>query len=92
MKAFEVLFFIGLLILYYIVLVQHSFHTVTVPEILLYVWLTSFAYNELGEFWDAGAAFYLSDFWTLWDVGIVVIGAAFFICRMCLVNQNVVHG
>jgi len=72
---------LGLLVLYYIVLVQRSFHHVTAAEVLLYVWLASFGYNELSEFWDAGAAFYLSDFWTLWDVGIVAIGIAFLVCR-----------
>jgi len=82
LKAFEVFFFLGFLVLYYLVLVQRHFHGVTLPEVLLYVWFLSFGYNELGEFWDAGAAFYLSDFWTLWDVGIVAIGAAFFVCRM----------
>jgi len=81
-KIFEVVFFLTLLTFYYIVLVQRSFYRVTAAEILLYVWLASFGYNELGEFWDAGAAFYMSDFWTLWDLGIVLIGVAFFICRM----------
>lgn len=45
LKAFEVLFFIAFLALYYVVLVQRSFHTITVAEVLLYVWITSFAYN-----------------------------------------------
>ncbi|GAB7356675.1 hypothetical protein MBLNU459_g7389t1 [Dothideomycetes sp. NU459] len=82
LKAFEVLFFFIFLALYYIVLVQRSFHTVTVAEILLYIWIASFAYNEIGEFCDAGTAFYLSDFWSAWDIGIVAIGGAFFIARM----------
>ncbi|GAB7343205.1 hypothetical protein MBLNU457_1270t2 [Dothideomycetes sp. NU457] len=82
LKVFEILFFLTFLACYYVVLVQKSFYRVTTAEILLYVWLASFGYNELGEFWDAGAAFYMSDFWTLWDVGIVLIGVAFFVCRM----------
>jgi len=82
LKAFEILFFLTFLACYYVVLVQKSFYRVTTAEILLYIWLASFGYNELGEFWDAGAAFYMSDFWTLWDLGIVFIGVAFFVCRM----------
>lgn len=30
---------------------------------------------------DAGTAFYATDFWSLWDIGIVAIGLAFFIAR-----------
>lgn len=37
---------------------------------------------ELGEFWDAGSAFYATDFWSLWDLGIIFVGAAFFVARM----------
>lgn len=105
LKWFEVAFFLGFLVLYYIVLVEKSFHHVTTAEILLYIWLASFAYNgdsssslsmkspadesvEFGEFWDAGTAFYLSDFWTLWDVGIVVTGAAFLVCRIVGLGQG----
>lgn len=54
LKVFEVLFFATFLILYYHVLVQKSSTTVTGSEVLLYVWLFSFGYNELMEFWDAG--------------------------------------
>ncbi|PSK53074.1 Calcium channel YVC1 [Elsinoe australis] len=88
LKWFEVAFFLGFLVLYYIVLVEKSFDHVTTAEILLYIWLASFAYNEFGEFWDAGTAFYLSDFWTLWDVGIVVTGAAFLVCRIVGLGQG----
>lgn len=45
LKAFEVLFFLAFLTLYYIVLVQRSFTHITTSEILLYVWILSFAYN-----------------------------------------------
>jgi hypothetical protein len=30
---------------------------------------------------DAGIAFYATDFWSLWDIGIVAIGVAFFVTR-----------
>lgn len=45
LKAFEVLFFAAFLAFYYVVLVQKSFDSVTVVEVLLYVWLVSFSYN-----------------------------------------------
>jgi hypothetical protein len=82
LKIFEVLFFAGFLAFYYVVLVQKHTAWVTVPEIMLYVWLTSFTYNELVEFTDAGSTFYATDFWSLWDLGIIFVGVAFFITRM----------
>ncbi|KAF2148942.1 hypothetical protein K461DRAFT_232254 [Myriangium duriaei CBS 260.36] len=82
LKAFEVLFFLFFLAIYYAVLVQRSFDSVTAAEVLLYIWVASFAYQELGEYLDAGTAFYLSDFWTLWDLGIVLTAAAFLLCRI----------
>ncbi|KAK4956063.1 hypothetical protein LTR28_005998 [Elasticomyces elasticus] len=82
LKLFEVGYFVGFLAFYYTVLVQRSFHEVTVAEIFLYIWIAGFGYNELGEFWDAGTLFYAVDFWSLWDVGIVAIGAAFLIARV----------
>jgi len=38
--------------------------------------------TEFAEFWDAGAAFYVTDFWSIWDIGIIATGLAFFIARM----------
>lgn len=60
----------------------HSFHHITAPEILLYVWIVAFAYDEFGEYIDAGTAFYATDFWSLWDIGIVAIGGVFFVLRI----------
>lgn len=82
LKVFEVLFFAGFLALYYIVLVQKQASSVTVPEVMLYIWLASFSYNELVEFSDAGLTFYATDFWALWDLGIISVGCAFFVARM----------
>ncbi len=48
-------------------------------EILLYIWIAAFAYDEFGEFRDAGTLFYATDFWSLWDIGIVGIGIAFLV-------------
>ncbi|KAG8627915.1 hypothetical protein KVT40_003788 [Elsinoe batatas] len=88
LKWFEVAFFLGFLALYYTVLVEKSFEHITTAEILLYIWLASFAYNEFGEYWDAGTAFYFSDFWTLWDVAIVATGASFLVCRVIGLSQD----
>lgn len=46
LKAFEFLFFASFLGLYYVVLVQKKFHSLMPAEVLLYVWIASFAYNE----------------------------------------------
>lgn len=80
-KAFEVLFFASFLALYYAVLVERNPYKITPLEITLYVWLTAFAYDELSEFVDAGL-FYYTDFWSSWDLGIILIGVAFFITRV----------
>jgi hypothetical protein len=81
LKAFEVLFFVAFLAFYFAVLMQRSFYSVTTAEVFLYIWIASFAHNEIGEFWDAGHTFYLADFWSLWDLFVIGIGVAFFITR-----------
>lgn len=43
------------------------------------MWIAAFAYDELGEFRDAGTLFYATDFWSIWDIGIVGIGIAYLI-------------
>jgi hypothetical protein len=78
LKVFETVFFAVFLALYYAVLVHRDFERVTIPEILLYVWIASFAYDEFADWNDAGqTSFYASDFWWMWDISIVVVGAAF---------------
>ncbi|KAF1347781.1 hypothetical protein BDV97DRAFT_299440 [Delphinella strobiligena] len=88
LKAFEFLFFAAFLGLYYAVILQRQFHRVTVLEILLDIWLTSFAYNEFNEYLEAGKTFYLRDFWSLWDILIILIGIAFCVARVI----GLVHG
>lgn len=83
LKVFETVFFAVFLALYYAVLVHRDFHRVTVPEILLYVWIASFAYDEFADWIDAGqTSFYASDFWWTWDISIVVVGVIFCILRI----------
>lgn len=50
---------------------------VTPLEIALYVWFAAFAYDELGEFIDAGSIFYAVDIWNGCDFIIILIGAGF---------------
>ena len=81
-KVFEAIFFALFLVLYYAVLVERNPRTITPTEVLLYIWIAAFAYEEFGEFRDAGALFYSADFWTVWDLGIIGVGAAFLIASM----------
>lgn len=45
LKVMEVVFFAAFLCFYYAVLVQRPTDHITVPEVMLYVWLVSFTYN-----------------------------------------------
>ncbi|KAH8728725.1 hypothetical protein GQ44DRAFT_31765 [Phaeosphaeriaceae sp. PMI808] len=83
LKVFETIFFAVFLALYYAVLIQKDFQRVTTTEVLLYVWIASFAYDEFGDWIDAGqTSFYASDFWWTWDISIVVVGMAFCVLRI----------
>lgn len=89
LKIFETIFFATFLALYYAVLVQRSFSRITPAEILLYIWIAGFAYDEFGEIQDAGqTSFYTTDFWFLWDLGIVAVGTAFLVLRIVGLNIN----
>jgi len=81
-KAFQVAFFISFLILYYAVLVERDPLHITATEAVLYVWIAAFAYDEFGEIKDAGLMFYQTDFWSLWDIAIIGVSAAFVIMSM----------
>ncbi len=80
-KAFEVLFIASFLALYYFVLVERDPSRITISEVLLYIWIAAFAYDEFGDFTDAGLLLYSMDFWSLWDLGIVCVGAAYLVTR-----------
>jgi hypothetical protein len=56
---------------------MNSRYRITPIEIFLYVWFASFAYDELGEFIDAGSIFYVVDIWNGCDIIIILIGVAF---------------
>jgi hypothetical protein len=61
-KTFEVLYFAMFLALYYGVLIERNPYRITFLEILLYIWIAAFAYDELSEYIDAGI-FYQIEFW-----------------------------
>lgn len=71
------------LALYYAVLIERNPRNITFVEVLLYIWIAAFAYDEFGEFRDAGTLFYAVDFWSLWDIGIVGIGVVFLAASTC---------
>ena len=88
-KSFEALFFALFLGLYYAVLVERNPEKITPVEVLLYIWIAAFAYDEFGEFRDAGVSFYRADFWSLWDIGIIGIGVAYMVSSKSLTLSHV---
>ncbi|KAG7004943.1 hypothetical protein G7Y79_00022g051640 [Physcia stellaris] len=87
-KVFEALFFAVFLALYYAVLVERNPYHITPVEVMLYIWIAAFACEEFGEFRDAGTLFYAADFWSLWDVIIIAIGAAFLVARIVGLSKD----
>ena len=61
-KTFEVAYFFVFLMLFYGVLIERNPYKITFLELLLYVWITAFAYDEVSEYLDAGL-FYAVEFW-----------------------------
>lgn len=89
LKVFETLFFAVFLGLYFAVLVHRDSTRVTAPEVLLYFWIASFAYDEFADWVDAGqSSFYASDFWWMWDISIVVVGMVFCALRIAGLTKN----
>jgi hypothetical protein len=81
LKAWEVLFFLVFLCLYYAVLVDKNMERITPTEIILYIWLAAFCYDELSEWIDAGSIFYAADIWNVFDMIMISIGFTFAILR-----------
>jgi len=54
-------------------------------------WLTVLTVSELVEYTDAGLSFYVTDFWSLWDLAIIATGVAFFIARMVGLAKSDLH-
>ena len=78
-KAFEAGFFVSFLALYYAVLLERKATGIGIFEMLMYLWIAAFAYDEFSGMTDAGVAFYQMDFWKIWNMGIIGTGLAFVI-------------
>ncbi|KAI0845520.1 hypothetical protein F5Y00DRAFT_265472 [Daldinia vernicosa] len=81
LKAYEVAFFAGFLMLYYSVLIKQNHHAITPLEVVLYIWFAAFFYDEVSEYIDAGSIFYAADVWNLFDMIMIAIGLVFAILR-----------
>ncbi|KAL4973278.1 hypothetical protein BDW66DRAFT_162205 [Aspergillus desertorum] len=81
-KAFEAVFFVSFLLLYYAVLLERTPTRVGNFEAVLYVWIAAFAYDELSGLVDSGMLFYQMTFWNLWDLCIIWTGLVFVITRI----------
>ncbi|KAI9846549.1 MAG: hypothetical protein M1838_001245 [Thelocarpon superellum] len=88
MKIFESCFFTSFLILYYLCLIERDVSQISAVEILLWIWIAAFAYDEWSQYRDAGTLFYSADFWSLWDMGIIGVGVAYVIARIVGVVQD----
>ncbi|OAT10714.1 hypothetical protein BDBG_17405 [Blastomyces gilchristii SLH14081] len=87
-KAFEAVFFLSFLTLYYAVLMARNPLRISPIEILLYIWIAAFAYDEISGLSDTGMMFYQMNFWSLWDLGIIGTGFAFLIARIIGLSQG----
>ncbi|KAL7956222.1 hypothetical protein V8C34DRAFT_289558 [Trichoderma compactum] len=89
LKCWEVLFFVVFMCLYYSVLIVRDESRLTGPEIALFFWLAAFFYDELSEWIDAGAIFYATDIWNLFDMIMILIGTIFAVLRIIgIVRQD----
>ncbi|EKG13383.1 Ion transport [Macrophomina phaseolina MS6] len=88
MKTYEIVFFLCFLGLFYVVSIQRNMESITVWEIVFYLFVAGFAFDEWSEFVEAGARFYATDIWSLWDIGIIIVGLVFFITRMIGLAQD----
>ncbi|KAL7942688.1 hypothetical protein V8C42DRAFT_331648 [Trichoderma barbatum] len=82
LKCWEVLFFSVFMCLYYSVLIVRDESRLTNPEIALFFWIAAFFYDELSEWIDAGAIFYATDIWNLFDMIMILIGTIFAVLRI----------
>jgi len=64
LKVFETLFFAAFLVLYFVVLIQRNFDHIIPAEILLYIWIAGFAYDEIGKMYDAEQTSFYTAGWS----------------------------
>ncbi|KAL4886665.1 hypothetical protein BJY04DRAFT_213423 [Aspergillus karnatakaensis] len=87
-KAFEALFFVSFLLLYYAVLIERKPDRIGGFEAVLYVWIAAFAYDELSGVADSGMLFYQMTFWNLWDLCIIGTGLVFVVTRVIGLSKD----
>ncbi|KAK9325578.1 hypothetical protein V1517DRAFT_313714 [Lipomyces orientalis] len=72
-----------LLALYYAVLTERNTTRVTALEIALDVWFAGFVYEEIGQVRESGSIrYYASDYWSAFDLAMIVIFLTFFVVRL----------
>lgn len=81
LKCFELVFFASFLFLYYVVLINRVEKHISALEVLLYLWIAAFSYDELSEWIDAGSTFYAADVWNVFDLIMISIGITFGVLR-----------
>lgn len=77
LKSFEAFFFLIFLYLYYTVLIQRVLDRITATEVVLWIWLAAFCYDEFSEWLDAGSVFYVTDIWNVCDLIMMLLGCVF---------------
>ncbi|QSS53850.1 hypothetical protein I7I53_01239 [Histoplasma capsulatum var. duboisii H88] len=87
-KTFEAVFFLSFIALYYYVLMARDPLRISPVEILLYIWISAFAYDQIGGLSDTGIMFYQKNFWSLWNLGIIGTGFTFLIARIIGLSQG----
>jgi hypothetical protein len=68
--------------LYYGVLIERDPFHFTYMEGALIVFFIAFAVDEISSLRDAGTAFYTADFWSIWDLCIILIAVGFLVVSM----------
>lgn len=81
LKIFEAMYFLAFLAIFYLTLLERNPFHVGAAEVLFYIFLAAFAYDELSEWIDAGSLFYVYDFWNVFDLIMICIGFVFVVLR-----------
>lgn len=91
LKCWEVLFFSVFMCLYYSVLIVRDESRLSGSEIALFFWIAAFFYDELSEWIDAGAIFYATDIWNLFDMIMILIGTIFAVLSEYTLSLSLSH-
>jgi hypothetical protein len=81
LKIFEAMYFLAFLAIFYLTLLERNPFRIGPAEVLFYLFLAAFAYDELSEWIDAGSLFYVYDFWNVFDLIMICIGFTFVVLR-----------